>query len=184
MNSKQLFEDIYFECNLKPLFEQVLREMGNFTPKSVWKKFYDALQKARERISNNFGTKDRRNTNTTYNRNNDDQHLELAVNETIDAGKGTVENNPQPFRMRIDNNIITNHTDNPDLANNFVVDLEAKGNPELKNEFRNSIEGWICALLLLLPKDSNNEELYKIKGFSLKSIFEMWKKCYDEILNP
>jgi len=28
MNLKQLFEDILFECDLKPLFEQILREMA------------------------------------------------------------------------------------------------------------------------------------------------------------
>ena len=177
-----MFEQVYFECNLKPLFEQILREMGNYTPQKVWKRFYKALQNAKSRLSDNFGTKDRRDTNTTHNRDKDDQHLELAVNETINAGKGIIEN-PEPFRMEIDGNIITNHTKNLELAEKFVVDLEAKGNPELKNEFRNSIEGWICTLLLLLRKDSNREGQYKVCGFSLKSIYDMWIKCYNKIIN-
>jgi len=32
MNSKQLFKDILFEYNLKPLFEQILREMAEIIP--------------------------------------------------------------------------------------------------------------------------------------------------------
>jgi len=188
-----LFEDIirsYHKNNVLKnsevkirLFEQILREMGAFTPKDVAKKFYEALQRARERISDSFGINARRNANTTYNRGDDDQHLETAVNETIEAGKGTIDNPLRSFRMKIDGNIVIKHTDHPELANNFVVNLETTANSELKDEFKNSIEGWICRLLLLLPKDSKNKEgLYKIKEFSLKSIFETWKKCYDEIL--
>jgi len=174
----KLFEHLYSKYHLQ--------EMGNYFPKNVKNRFYVALQNAQRRVADFYAIKDRTKVNTNHLRDgeNEKQHLKKAVEETIDAGKGQDRHSSTyPFRMILKKKIIVNHTNHPELAEKFVRDLETIGKAELKEDFINSIEGWICKLLLFLPKDSKDQfGLYKCCGFSLKSIFEMWKDCYDRLL--